>query len=36
MGFKGLAEVGEMVPGGVGRDEASGDIEAGMVIDSEE
>ena len=34
--FKGGAEVGEVVPGGVGRDETPGDIEAGMVVDGEQ
>jgi len=34
--FKGGAEVGEVVPRGVGRDETPGDIEAGMVVDGEQ
>lgn len=31
--LEGLAEVTKVVPCGVGRDEATGDIEAGMVVD---
>ena len=34
--FKGGAEVGEVIPSGVGTDETGGDVEAGMVIDGEE
>ena len=34
--FKGLAEVGEVIPRGVGRDETPGDIEAGMVVNGEQ
>ena len=34
--FKGGAEVAEVVPGGVGRDETGGDVDAGMVIDGEQ
>ena len=34
--FKGSAEVGEVVPGGVGRDETPGDIEAGMIVNGEQ
>jgi hypothetical protein len=35
-GLEGFAEVTEVVPGGVGRDEATSDIESGMVIDGEQ
>ena len=34
--FKGGAEVAEVVPGGVGGDEAGGDVDAGMVVHREE
>ena len=34
--FKGGAEVGEVIPGGIGRDQTARDIEAGMVVQSEE
>lgn len=34
--FKGGAEVGEVVPCGVGRNETPGDIEAGMVVNAEQ
>jgi len=33
--FKGSAEVREVVPRGIGRDETPGDIEAGMVVNGE-
>jgi hypothetical protein len=34
--LEGFAEVTEVVPGGVGRDEATGDVESGMVVDGEQ
>ena len=36
MGFEGTAEVAEVVPGGVGRHETTGDVEAGMIINGEQ
>jgi hypothetical protein len=36
VGLEGAAEVAEVVPGRLGRDETSGHIEAGMVVDGEQ
>ena len=36
MGLEGLTEVQEVIPGRVGGDEASSEIEAGMIIDGEQ